>query len=104
MRDPGGLYDLATDVAQVPQGLHLVAGLTGFSDAGSAVSQFSQYLLDELEVREIVQFDTDALLDYRARRPTMFFDETHLTEYKPAKLSLYLVKDELGQPFLLLTG
>ena len=78
--------------------------LTGFADAGSAVTQFSQYLLETLEVREIVQFDTDALLDYRARRPTMYFDQDHLTDYRPAKLSLYLAKDEMGQPFLLLTG
>lgn len=104
MRDPGELYDLSLEVAQVPRGLHLVAGLTGFADAGSAVSQFSQYLLDTLEVREIATFDADALLDYRARRPTIFFDQDHLTEYTPLKLSLYLVKDELGQPFLLLTG
>jgi len=104
MRDPGELYDLSLEVAQVPPGLHLVAGLTGFADAGSAVSQFSQYLLDTLEVREVASFDTDALLDYRARRPTIFFDQDHLTEYTPLKLSLYLVKDELGQPFLLLTG
>ncbi len=104
MRDPGELYDLSVEVAQVPLGLHLVAGLTGFADAGSAVSQFSQYLLDTLEVREIATFDADALLDYRARRPTIFFDQDHLTEYTPLKLSLYLVKDELGQPFLLLTG
>jgi hypothetical protein len=104
MRDPGELYDLSHEVVQVPPGLHLVAGLTGFADAGSAVSQFSQYLLDTLEVREIATFDTDALLDYRARRPTIFFDQDHLTEYTPLKLSLYLVKDELGQPFLLLTG
>ena len=39
MRDPDGLYDLSIDVSQVPRGLHLVAGLTGFSDAGSAVTQ-----------------------------------------------------------------
>jgi PAC2 family len=104
MRDPGELYDLSVEVAQVPLGLHLVAGLTGFADAGSAVSQFSQYLLDTLDVREIATFDADALLDYRARRPTIFFDQDHLTEYTPLKLSLYLVKDELGQPFLLLTG
>src|SRR4051794_36422103 len=104
MRDPGELYDLSLEIAQVPPGLHLVAGLTGFADAGSAVSQFSQYLLDTLEVREIATFDADALLDYRARRPTIFFDQDHLTEYTPLKLSLYLVKDELGQPFLLLTG
>jgi hypothetical protein len=104
MRDPGELYDLSLEVASVPPGLHLVAGLTGFADAGSAVSQFSQYLLDTLDVREIASFDADALLDYRARRPTIFFDQDHLTEYTPLKLSLYLVKDELGQPFLLLTG
>ncbi|HTL41859.1 MAG TPA: PAC2 family protein [Pseudolysinimonas sp.] len=104
MRDPESLYDLSLDGSSVPSGLHLVAGLTGFSDAGSAVTQFSQYLLDTLDVREIVQFDTDALLDYRARRPTMSFVHDHLTDYKPAKLSLYLAKDELGQPFLLLTG
>jgi len=104
MRDPAELYDLSLEVAQVPQGLHLVAGLTGFADAGSAVSQFSQYLLDTLDVREIATFDADALLDYRARRPVIFFDQDHLTEYTPLKLSLYLVKDELGQPFLLLTG
>jgi hypothetical protein len=104
MRDPDGLYDLSLEVTQVPHGLHLVAGLTGFADAGSAVSQFSQYLLDTLDVREIATFDNDALLDYRARRPTIFFDQDHLTEYTPLKLSLYLAKDELGQPFLLLTG
>ena len=86
MRDPGELYDLSLEVNQVPRGLHLIAGLTGFADAGSAVSQFSQYLLDTLEVREIATFDTDALLDYRARRPTIFFDQDHLTEYTPLKL------------------
>jgi hypothetical protein len=104
MRDPDGLYDLSLEVAQVPRGLHLVAGLTGFADAGSAVSQLGTYLLETLEVREIASFDADALLDYRARRPTIFFDQDHLTEYKPLKLSLYLVRDELNQPFLLLTG
>jgi hypothetical protein len=104
MRDPGGLYDLTFEAATVPSGLHLVAGLTGFSDAGSAVSQLSEYLLENLETREIVSFDADSLLDYRARRPIMTFVQDHLTEYKPAKLSLYLAKDELGQQFLLLTG
>lgn len=104
MRDPDGLYDLSREVSPVPHGLHLVAGLTGFADAGSTVSQLGQYLLDTLDVREIASFDADALLDYRARRPTIFFDQDHLTEFKPLKLSLYLAKDELGQPFLLLTG
>lgn len=104
MRDPAGLYDLSADIVDVPPGLPLVAALTGFADAGSAVSQFSEYLLDTLEHATVAVFDTDALLDYRARRPTMFFDQDHLTDYRPATLNLYLAKDELDQPFLLLTG
>jgi hypothetical protein len=104
MRDPAGLYDLSLDISEVPPGLHLVAGLTGFADAGAAVTQFSEYLLDTLDHRVIAQFDSDALLDYRARRPTIYFDQDHLSNYTPAKLSLYLATDELGQQFLLLTG
>lgn len=104
MREPADLYDLSTDVIEVPEGLHLVAGLTGFADAGSAVSQVSDYLLDTLEHSTIVTFDNDSLLDYRARRPMMYFDQDHLSDYRPARLSLYLAKDEIGQPFLLLTG
>ncbi len=104
MRDPGDLYDISTDVIEVPSGLHLVAGLTGFADAGSAVSQVSEYLLDTLEHSTVLTFDNDELLDYRARRPTMYFDQDHLSDYQPAALKLYLARDELGQQFLLLTG
>jgi hypothetical protein len=104
MRDPAGLYDLTSRTDEVPVGLHLVAGLTGFADAGSAVTQFGEYLLDTLEHRVIATFDTDALLDYRARRPTISFDQDHLTDYRPSQLSLYLMNDEIGQQFLLLTG
>jgi hypothetical protein len=104
MRDPAGLYDLTTEPMDVPDGLPLVAALTGFVDAGSAVSQISEYLLDSITHTVIAEFDSDALLDYRARRPTVYFDQDHLADYHPARLSLYLASDELGQPFLLLTG
>ena len=104
MRDPAGLYDLFIDVSDVPTGLHLVAGLTGFTDAGSAVTQLSDYLLDTLDTQLVASFDNDALLDYRARRPLVYFDHDHLSDYTPANLSLYLATDEVGQPFLLLTG
>jgi hypothetical protein len=104
MRDPAGLYDLLTDLSEVPKGLPLVAGLTGFADAGSAVSQLSDYLLSTLEYSVIAEFDNDELLDYRARRPMIYFDEDHIADYTPASLKLYLAHDELGQQFLLLTG
>ncbi|MBN9612628.1 MAG: PAC2 family protein, partial [Actinobacteria bacterium] len=39
-----------------------------------------------------------------ARRPIIYFDQDHLTDYQPATLKLYLAYDELRQPFLLLSG
>jgi hypothetical protein len=104
MQDPASLYQLNQDVADVPEGLHLVAGLTGFADAGAAVSQFTDSLHATLTTRVLATFDVDILLDYRARRPIIYFDQDHLTDYQPATLALYLANDEVGQPFLLLTG
>jgi hypothetical protein len=104
MRDPGELYDLSTALSEVPEGLNLVAGLTGFADAGSGVSQLGTYLLGTLDTEVVATFDADILLDYRARRPIIYFDQDHLTDYQPATLKLYLAYDELRQPFLLLSG
>jgi hypothetical protein len=104
MRDPGDLYDLTDAAAGIPEGLHLVAGLTGFADAGGAVSQFTEYLLGALPHTVVATFDADVLLDYRARRPIIYFDQDHLSDYQPPTLSLYLAQDEIGQPFLLLAG
>ena len=104
MRDPGDIYVLTSDAENVPEGLHLVAGLTGFADAGGAVAQFTEYLLETLDHTIVATFDADALLDYRARRPIIYFDQDHLTDYQPPALRVYLARDEIGQPFLLLAG
>jgi hypothetical protein len=104
MEDPAGLYELSPDAADVPAGLPLVAGLTGFADAGGAVSQFTGNLVNTLPSRIVATFDNDVLLDYRARRPTIYFDQDHLTDYEPASLTVRLAQDEIGQQFLLLSG
>jgi PAC2 family len=104
MRNPASLYESITDLASVPRGLPLVGALTGFADAGGAVSQLSEHLLETLDYSTVAEFDNDALLDYRARRPTIYFDQDHLADYTPARLGLYLAADEIGQQFLLLTG
>ncbi|MDR5700140.1 proteasome assembly chaperone family protein [Agromyces aerolatus] len=103
MRDPRSLYELTADVT-VPQGLPLVAGLTGFADAGAAVAQTTEYLLSTLDSTLVALFDADELLDYRARRPIILFEGDHLGDYRPPKLQLRLARDEIGQQFLLLTG
>jgi hypothetical protein len=104
MNEPDDLYVLDTAASDVPAGLHLVAGLTGFADAGGAVAQITEALLDAPDRSLVAEFDPDVLLDYRARRPVITFDRDHITDVAPARLTLQLLHDELGQPFLFLSG
>src|SRR5690606_5965786 len=47
----------------------LVAALEGWVDAGSAGTTAARQLADDGQV--VVTFDSDAIYDYRARRPTL---------------------------------
>ncbi len=98
------LYEWSMSAPPVSSGLPLVIALTGFTDAGSAVSGLIEYLREELESQTLAEFENDILLDYRARRPLVTFDEDHLTDWTPQRLELTLTTDVLGQPFLLLSG
>ncbi|WP_102192232.1 PAC2 family protein [Microbacterium aurantiacum] len=100
----GDLYERVANAPTVPRGLPLVMLLTGFTDAGSAVSGLIDHLRETTSPQPIVVFDNDVLLDYRARRPVIVFEQDHLTEFRPARLELSLATDALGQPFLLLAG
>lgn len=104
MSKPEDLYTLNDDIVDVPRGLALVAGLTGFADAGSAVTGFTQALLDTVHYEVLATFDNDVLYDYRARRPMIHFDQDHLVDYSPPTLALYLARDDMGRDFLLLVG
>jgi len=85
-------------------GLPLVAMLSGFSDAGSTISQVSEHLFSQLDNELVISFDNDQLLDYRSRRPVLFFEKDHIESYEPSTLAIYLLHDEADQPFLLLDG
>jgi hypothetical protein len=100
----GQLYARAASAPPVPRGLPLVIALTGFTDAGGAVSQLVDYFREELDPTPLVVFSNDVLLDYRARRPVISFEQDHLTDYRPPRLELSLVHDSLESPFLLLAG
>jgi predicted ATP-grasp superfamily ATP-dependent carboligase len=82
----------------------MVALLTGFSDSGATVQQLSEHLFANLENEVAIKFDNDELLDYRSRRPILYFEKDHIDSYEPANLAIYLMKDEADQPFLLLEG
>ncbi|MFD5600590.1 proteasome assembly chaperone family protein [Leucobacter sp. NPDC058333] len=96
--------DYAERRAQVPRGLPLIVAMQGLTDAGGAVAQLEEYLWEHGAPEELVRFNADLLLDYRARRPVITFDEDHFVDYAPEELTLALLHDELGSPFLLLSG
>ncbi|MFV0435073.1 MAG: proteasome assembly chaperone family protein [Leucobacter sp.] len=96
--------DYAERRALVPRGIPLIVAMQGLSDAGGAVSQLEEYLWEHCEPEELLRFNADLLLDYRARRPLITFDEDHFVDYSPEELLLCLAHDELGSPFLLLSG
>ncbi len=104
MPQSGPLFERAVSAPPVPSGLPLVIALTGFTDAGSAVSGLVDHLRDELDPTPLAVFSNDVLLDYRARRPVISFDQDHLTDYRPPRLELSLAHDSVGQPFLILAG
>ena len=104
MVEPSELYELHNDDFDVPPRLHLIAGLTGFTDAGSTIEQFASHIFENLNHRVVALFDNDELLDYRSRRPIMYFEKDHISSYEPSILALYLVTDEVGQKFLFLHG
>ncbi len=92
------------DLDVVPPGLPLVVVVTGFADAGAAVSQLEDYMLEHADPKPLLTFNSDLLHDYRARRPSIVFVEDHLTDYEAPELSLSLATDDLGKKFLLLMG
>jgi predicted ATP-grasp superfamily ATP-dependent carboligase len=101
--NPEDLYELDADLPELA-GPVLLHSLDGFVDAGSTGQLVREHLLDSLEHRVVARFDVDSLIDYRARRPLMTYDRDHWASYDAPELVVHLLRDEVGSPFLFLTG
>ncbi len=101
--NPEDLYELDTDIPEMT-GPVLLHSLDGFVDAGSTGQLVREHLLEALEHRVIARFDVDSLIDYRARRPSMTFDRDHWASYDAPELVVRLLRDDVGSPFLMLSG
>jgi hypothetical protein len=82
----------------------LVQVLEGWIDAGLGAASAMEHLLESTESFVVASFDTDSLLDHRARRPTM-----HLVDGVTGPLSWPTVElragtDRAGRDLLLLVG
>ncbi len=82
----------------------LLMVLKGWIDAGLAADGAAEVLTEHLERRTIARFDADALLDWRARRPTMRLVDGVNTQLAWEETELSWAKDASGQDVLLLLG
>ena len=103
MLDPTDLYQLAADRPELGAPV-LVVALDGFVDAGAARRLAVEHLRASSEATTLVTFDVDQLHDYRARRPAMLFVEDHWETYDEPSLTVDLLHDALGTPYLVLQG
>lgn len=82
----------------------LVVALEGWIDAGGGAERAREVLLDGLDTRLVATFDTDTLLDYRARRPVMHLHDGVNTGLTWSSIDLLAATDRSGNDLLLLVG
>lgn len=82
----------------------LVHSFSGFMDAGSAAQLAVAHLLETCESTLIGEFDSDCLIDYRARRPRMVYNVDRFASVDIPTVTLHELIDERGTSFLLLSG
>jgi len=82
----------------------LLMVLKGWIDAGLGADGASEVLLEGLDRRTVARFDADALLDWRARRPTMRLVDGVNAQVTWEETELAAAKDAAGNDVLLLIG
>lgn len=107
MQDPAELFRVVNTADIDPRTVRtpvmwLATG--GLVDAGEVERHAVDHLLNTLESRVVAEFDVDALLDYRARRPPLTFQRDRYVSVDSPHLTAHRVTDPEGQHFLLVTG
>lgn len=82
----------------------LIVGLQGWVDSGLAAQTAISTMLDSADTFVIATFDADALLDHRARRPTLRLVDGVSTEIVWPSIEMRAGFDSNGQSVLFLVG
>lgn len=82
----------------------LFIALDGWIDAGFGAQTAMGTLKSQIRTERLVAFDTDELIDMRARRPTMTLVNGLNTGLKWPRLQIRHGRDRAGQDILVLTG
>ena len=106
--DPSPLYRIHPDWGH-PPGARLdrpvlVVALEGWVDAGMGASAAIAHLLTGSPTATAATFDTEPLIDQRARRPIARLEDGITTELTWPTIRLLAGKDQVGADILYLTG
>ncbi len=82
----------------------LICSLDGWIDAGYGAQAAMGSLKQQIRTHRLVAFDTDPLIDFRARRPVMRLVNGINTELQWPRLQMRHGKDAIGADILVLTG
>lgn len=82
----------------------LVLALDGLNDAGLGLSGAMQHLLETIETTVVASFDTEALVDYRSRRPLLHLRNGVVQGLTWPTIELRHGRDAAGRDMLLLVG
>lgn len=82
----------------------LVLGMDGWIDAGLGAGSAMAHLLSSMETELVATFDSDAFIDYRARRPLVRVTEGITDELSWPEIKLLAGTDQEGRDVLALVG
>ena len=82
----------------------LIMAMEGWIDAGMAAAGAMGAIIDGIDTELVAEFDTDELLDHRARRPMMSLVEGHVEELSWPAIEMRGGVDDAGNHVLLLVG
>ncbi|QPK82191.1 PAC2 family protein [Schaalia sp. ZJ405] len=82
----------------------LLVQFDGAMDAGLAGRIAVSQLLRSLPVERVATFDSDFFIDYRSHRPIITLEDWVTADMETRQIVLDVVRDDLGQPILLLHG
>jgi hypothetical protein len=82
----------------------MIVGMDGWIDAGMSASATMTHMMDATDAVTVATFDTDALLDHRARRPVMHLADGITTGLTWPHIELRAGTDADGKDVLFLVG
>jgi predicted ATP-grasp superfamily ATP-dependent carboligase len=82
----------------------LVVSMDGWIDAGMAASNALGHLLSSMPHEVVATFDSDALIDFRARRPTLRIVNGVHKELRWSAIRLHVATNRTGRSVLILAG